>query len=179
LDSESSAFDDLVRPVQDQMLLSIWRITRNAEDAEDALQESLTLIWKQRTRIQRHPYPRAFILRICVHCACDALRARSRRGRREKSLADSDVLQAKGGPVDHRFHVRYLHEDLSRALVRLPERQATAILMRYVLDLSYEEIGNALGCSAATSRVHVNWACKRLSGLLAHLAPARCKENIP
>ena len=47
LDSDPSTYDALIRPIQDQMLRSIWRITRVAEDAEDALQESLTIIWKR------------------------------------------------------------------------------------------------------------------------------------
>jgi DNA-directed RNA polymerase specialized sigma24 family protein len=48
LGCEPLSFDALVRPIEDQMLRSIWRITRAAEDAEDALQEALTVIWRRR-----------------------------------------------------------------------------------------------------------------------------------
>ena len=157
--------------MHDQMLRSIWRITRVAEDAEDALQESLTIIWKRRDRIERHPCPRAIILRICVHCACDVLRARLRRGSRETALTDPNDLQAENRPVDERLRNEELRDDIVRALLQLPNRQATAVVMRHVLELSYEEIGGALGCSQTTARVHVNRACKKLSRLLAHLAP--------
>ncbi len=170
MDSETSSYDALVRPVQDQMMRSIWRITRVAEDAEDALQESLTIIWKRRARIGRHPRPKALILRICVNCACDVLRARLRRGSREQVLSDPDALHAKDGPVGQRLHGQELRDDISRALVRLPRRQSTAVVMRYILELSYKDIGDALGCSETTARVHVNRACKRLSKLLIHLA---------
>ncbi len=147
---------------------SIWRITRVAEDAEDALQESLTVIWKR--RIARHPRPQALILRICVNCACDVLRARLRRGSREQVLSDPDALHAQDCPVGEQLHRQELRDDISRALVRLPRRQATAVVMRYILELPYKEIGDSLGCSETTARVHVNRACKRLSKLLAHLA---------
>jgi len=169
LDPEPSSFDALVRPIQDQMLRSIWRITRAAEDAEDALQESLTVIWKRRVRIARHPRPRALMLRICVHCACDVLRARLRRKSRERAIVDAEALRGKDCPVDQRLIGRELHGDIARALLRLPSRQATAVVMRDVLELPYEEIGDALGCSETTARVHVNRAHKRLSRLLAHL----------
>ena len=159
------------------MMRSIWRITRVAEDAEDALQESLTVIWKRRARIERHPCPRALILRICVHCACDVLRARLRRGLRETAAIDQDALHAKGGVVGERLQQEELRDDIFRALVRLPNRQATAVVMRHVLELPYEEIGGALECSEATARVHVNRACKKLSRLLAHLAPLRSTES--
>jgi RNA polymerase sigma factor (sigma-70 family) len=170
LDSELSSYDALVRPIEDQMARSIWRIARTAEDAEDALQESLVIIWKQRTRIERHPHPRALVLRICVHCACDALRSRLRRGARQTPLADLDALVAKDCPVESRLHAAELREDIAHALVRLPHRQATAVVMRDILELSYDEIGAALGCSAGTVRVHVNRGHKKLSKLLAHLA---------
>jgi RNA polymerase sigma factor (sigma-70 family) len=160
------------------MLRSIWRINRVPEDAEDALQESLTVIWKRRARIERHPCPRALILRICVHCACDVLRARLRRASRETASADPSALHAEHCPVDERLRSKELRDDIARALVRLPSRQATAVVMRHVLELSYAEIGSALGCSEMTARVHVNRACKKLSRLLAHLAPLHSTESM-
>ena len=41
-----------------------------------------------------------------------------------------------------------------------------------VID-AYAEIGDALGCSETTARVHVNRACKKLSRLLGHMAAAQ------
>jgi RNA polymerase sigma-70 factor, ECF subfamily len=177
LEPEPSGYDALLRPIQDQMLRTIWRITRNPQDAEDALQESLITIWKRRARIERHSRPHALILRICVNCACDVLRARLRHGSRETALIDPDVIHAKDCPVDQRMTNQELLDDVCRALLRLPSRQAAAALMRYVLELSYEEIGDALGCSETTARVHINRARKRLSRLLAHLAPVHDTEN--
>ena len=159
------------------MLRSIWRITRAVEDAEDALQESLTIIWKRRTRIERHPRPRALILRICVNCAYDVLRARLRRRSREAALIEADAVQARDCHVEEGLRQEELHEDIARALVRLPRRQATAVIMRYVLEFSYQEIGEALGCSDRTARVHVHRARNTLSRLLAHLAPPHGAES--
>jgi RNA polymerase sigma factor (sigma-70 family) len=172
LDTEHSSYNALIGPIRDLMFRSIWRITRVAEDAEDALQESLTVIWKRRARIERHPNPQALILRICVNCACDALRARLRRGSRETALdlCESDALHAKEVSVEQSLHQQELRDDIARALVRLPSRQAAAVVMRDLLELSYSEIGGALGCSETTARVHVNRAHKKLSKLLAHLA---------
>ena len=120
MDPEPSSFDALVRPIQEQMLRSIWRITRVAEDAEDALQETLAIIWKRRTRIARHPRPQALMLRICVNCACDVLRAKLRRSSRETPMVDPDAVYAKDCPVDERLRGQELRDDISRALVRLP-----------------------------------------------------------
>jgi RNA polymerase sigma factor (sigma-70 family) len=92
-------------------------------------------------------------------------------------LIDPDALYAKDCPVDERLRGQELRDDISRVLVRLPSRQSTAVLMRDVLELPYDEIGHALGCSETTARVHVNRAHKRLSRLLAHLAPLHATEG--
>jgi RNA polymerase sigma-70 factor (ECF subfamily) len=94
-----------------------------------------------------------------------------RRGSRETAFVDLNAVHAKECLVGEQLQSEELRGDIFRALVQLPGRQATAVVMRHILELSYEEIGSALGCSESTARVHVNRACKRLSRLLAHLAP--------
>jgi RNA polymerase sigma factor (sigma-70 family) len=179
LDSEAPSFATLVGPIQDQMLRSIWRITRTDADAEDALQESLTIVWQRRERIARHPRPQALVLRIAVHCACDVLRAKLRRQTRETPLADAQALPAAACALDARLRDQELHAAVVRALVRLPTRQATAVVLRFVLEMSYDEIAAALACAPATARVHVNRACQRMRRLLAQWGPSRCSEGQP
>jgi len=38
------AYDRIMRPIEDCMIRSIWRIVRNAQDAEDAMQDSLLTV---------------------------------------------------------------------------------------------------------------------------------------
>jgi RNA polymerase sigma factor (sigma-70 family) len=97
-----------------------------------------------------------------------------RRASREKAFSASgaEALPAKDGPVEERLHRQELQDDISRALLRLPKRQVTAVVMRDILELPYKEIGDALECSETTARAHVNRAHKKLSNLLAHQAPS-------
>src|SRR5512139_3162144 len=67
-------FNELIAPMQPRMMRSIWRIVRDADLAEDCLQDALAAIWKKRTRICRHPNPQALMLKICLDAACDGLR---------------------------------------------------------------------------------------------------------
>jgi len=177
LNSELSSYDALIGPNKDQMIRTIWRITRGTEDAEDALQESLTVIWKRRTKIFRHPHPRAFVLRICINCAYDVRRARLRRTSREVALSNPNALQTEQAPVEQLLCRQELSEDISLAILQLPNQQAMAVTMRDLLELPYQEIGSALGCSESTARVHVNRAHKTLNKLLAHLNPSQEKES--
>src|SRR5512135_95697 len=76
-------YDVLVRPLEVRMMRTIWRIVREREAAEDALQDALTTIWRKRDAVARHPKPEALILRIAVAAAIDAVRKRRRRLRHE------------------------------------------------------------------------------------------------
>jgi len=67
-------YERLIKPIEDQMIKSVWRITCNSSDAEDAFQDALMKIWKHIKKIQRHPNPHALILRICANSAYDILK---------------------------------------------------------------------------------------------------------
>jgi RNA polymerase sigma factor (sigma-70 family) len=52
------------------------------------------------------------------------------------------------------------------ALARLPERQRTAVFLRYYADLDYSAIGQALGISIGTVAATLNAAHAALRGQL-------------
>ncbi len=69
MDHREFDFDAFIKPMESRMMRSIWRIVRQREAAEDALQDALAVIWKKRDAVARHPNPEAFILRISVGAA--------------------------------------------------------------------------------------------------------------
>lgn len=157
------------------MMRSIWRVTQNTEDAEEALQEALTVIWRRLGRIQKHANPHALVLRICLNAAYDVLRRRSRQQRREQAasvprprpaLTPGDVLEA-----------RERESAIFGAIARLSRNQALAVMLRLVDGESYATIARALGCRDSTARKHVARGRARLCELLAPLAPHLSKEG--
>lgn len=63
--------------------------------------------------------------------------------------------------------------DVTEAVGRLSPKLRIAVLLRYHEDLSYEEIGRALGCTAGTVASRLNRAHAALARDLAHLRPRR------
>jgi RNA polymerase sigma-70 factor (ECF subfamily) len=49
----------------------------------------------------------------------------------------------------------------------LPRRQRDAVVLRHVVGLSYEEIGEVVGCPAGTAKSDVHRGLERLRNLLA------------
>ena len=48
-------YERAVEPIEDRMIRSVWRITRDVQDAEDAMQDALVRIWTHRVRIAATP----------------------------------------------------------------------------------------------------------------------------
>jgi RNA polymerase sigma factor (sigma-70 family) len=164
-------YDALVRPLESRMMRVAWRIVREREAAEDALQDALAAIWKKRDAVARHPNPQALILKMTVAAACDAARRRRRRLAHEIAGLAEDRSPDAAAPVTKAAEDRALRTEILEAIGRLPERQATAVLLRVVEERPYEEIAMAMGCTEATVRVHVLRAKAALARRLAGLKP--------
>ncbi len=167
-DSDREAeFARLVLCHQARMLRSIWRVVRDPDLVEDALQDALTILWRKLPALARHPNPDAFVLRVCLNAACDQLRARTRRRRHDVPLDDRH-----GAACIARTEIPQepaALEEVHEAISRLRWREATAIMLRALDDQSYENIARALGCSEVTARVHVMHARQKLRRSLSHL----------
>ncbi len=164
-------YDQIIRPIEDRMIRSIWGIVRNRQDAEDAMQDALLIIFKRWDRIRSHPRPQALVLRICIDAAYDLTR-RTIRARRVTANGADAGQQAGPGPTPAEEAMSgELYGEILAAIHRLPRRQATAMLMRAVQGQPYEEIAAALGCTEATVRKHVARSRQQLRGWLAHLDP--------
>lgn len=176
MEDPDQEYERLIKPIEDRMISSVWRITRNPDDADDAFQEALMTIWKKLRNIQRHPNPHALILRICVNSAYDVIRKKLRyRKQEELEAISSDMIDSKP-TAEETILNNETQAEIFQAITRLSRNQATAALMRFVQELSYGDIAEALGCREATARKHVARARSRLSTLLAHLLPQSGKE---
>ena len=92
----------------------------------------------------------AWVHRIAVRRAGRALGNRRRRAQREVAL---DGLEVAAELVEERRdldEVLAARQELQRGLAKLPVRQQFALVLRYVHDLSDEEIAAALGCRPGT-----------------------------
>jgi RNA polymerase sigma-70 factor (ECF subfamily) len=170
-------YEHIVRPIEDRMIRSIWRVVRNPQDAEDAMQDALVVVLKQWDRIGRHPNPQSLVLKICIDAAYDVTRRRLRHARIAE-LSQGAIGQAGVSQLPTEAIVsREQYTEIVTAIHRLPRQQATAMLMRALQGQPYEEIAAVLGCTEATARKHVARSRQRLRILLAHLDPSKAEVD--
>ena len=169
-------YERLIKPIEDKMIRSIWSVTQDADEAEEAFQEALSVIWRKLDRVRRHANPQALVLRICLNSAYDVLRRKIRRRRRE-TRAGFEWPARVPTPADALVS-RECESAIFRAIAKLSRNQAAAVTMRLVQGQSYAEIARILGCREATVRKHVERGRERLRQLLAPLAPHLNKETV-
>lgn len=177
MSSQRGDYDELIRPVEAQMMRAVWRIAQNADDADDAFQDATATIWAKIARVRAHRNPQALILRICINAACDLVRKKSRRACRETPLTEAHVVADSSFDGTASLRAKEQRDMVARAIARLPERQAAAVTMRILLERPYSEIADALGCAEATARVHVSNGLQRLRSALDRLNAIPSEED--
>lgn len=171
-------YDRFIGPIEEQMVRSIWRIVRNRQDAEDAMQNALMTAWKRWERVCRHPNPQALVLKFCIDAAYDITRQRLRHGRKYRLMMPPKEPQDKSPTPSQAAVTSEQYHDLIAAIHELPRHQATATLMRIVQGQSYRDIATVLGCAEVTARKHVARGRDRLQSALAHFCQGDAKASI-
>jgi RNA polymerase sigma-70 factor (ECF subfamily) len=134
-----------------------YRMTHNAHDAEDLVQETFLRAFRAFDRYASGTNIRAWLHTILYRVRTDAFR---RAGRSPRTVE----LEGDGPPVPApQDALAAGGEDLARALDSLPEAFRTAVVLRDVQDLTYEEIAGVLGVPIGTvmSRIHRGRALMR------------------
>jgi len=154
-------YERLISPIENRMIGIVARIVRDPEDAADVFQEVLALIWTKLERIDRHPNPHAYIIRICVTRSYDALRKRARRRRLETRL---ESIKAKIWPASSHGYIKEAESSnaIFEAIGMLPPNQGQAVLLRVVEGASYGTIAEVLKCSEVTARSNFSKGKARL-----------------
>ena len=166
-------WQQIIEPIEDRMIRAVWRITRNAQDAEDAMQNALMAIWNRRHRISGHSNPQALILRMCIDAAYDVARRRGRDRRKIEPHDPADQLVDGAQLPWEEIAQRELSSEIITAITRLSHCQAVAITLRVFEELPYEQIAAAMNCTAVTARKHAERARAQLRVVLAKHEPDR------
>jgi len=142
----------------------VWRYlvaTVGAVDADDCFQETFIAALRAYPRLRAGSDLRAWVLTIAHRKAIDALRGRSRRA---QPVADVAELVASGA-AGHGARER--DGELWDAVGALPERQRSAVVLRYVGDLAHREIASAIGCSEDAARRSLHEGLNKLRKAVA------------
>jgi RNA polymerase sigma-70 factor (ECF subfamily) len=143
-------FQDEALPQTRALYATAYRMTRNAADAEDLVQETLLRAFRSFDSYTPGTNIRAWLFTILYRARADMLRKACRS---PKTIEMVDDGPAVAPPQDVLARGQ---EDLWRALQAVPEAFRAAIVLRDMEDLSYDEVARVLGVPLGTvmSRIH-------------------------
>jgi RNA polymerase sigma-70 factor (ECF subfamily) len=159
---ESGAFDALVRRYQHKVVKLVMRYVRNPTEAEDIAQDAFIKAYRALSRFRGDSAFYTWLYRIAINTAKNSLAARARnpvqldsngsgdedRPGLEERMIDTATPEALALTEEIRATV-------SAAIDRLPEDLRTAIMLRELEGLSYEEIAKTMDCPVGTVRSRI------------------------
>lgn len=154
-DGDGSAFAELLRPQYQAAFRVAYGLLHDVDEAEDAVQEAAFTAWKKLGNVRPDSPLRPWFLAIVAnHCRTVARSRWWSMGRMDRADDEAPIADLAAGV------------DLRRALLRLGHDERLILVLRYYLDLPYEEIAGILGISAKAARTRVERAVHRLRPIL-------------
>jgi RNA polymerase sigma-70 factor (ECF subfamily) len=148
----SQDFDRIFKEHHAMVYRAAYRITGNAEDAEDVLQTLFLRLLRREHPPEFHSNPKAYLHRAAINIALDVIRVRKPNVPTDESL-----------PVDDRTKEAVeAHQIVRSALAELPAKAAEMFLLKYVEGYDNHEIARLVGTSRGSVAVMLFRARTRL-----------------
>ncbi len=158
---DPAAFDALVRRYQHKVVKLVLRYVRDPAEAEDIAQEAFIKAYRALPRFRGDSAFYTWLYRIAINTAKNVLAA---RGRSPVSY-DIDKDSDEASPMESYMKDTATPEALAmtdeirstvnQAIDQLPEDLRTAIVLRELEGLSYDEIAQAMSCPVGTVRSRI------------------------
>ena len=179
---DQMTFEALLKPVLPVASRTALHFTRNAADAEDAVQQASLQAWRAFQTFEEGTNFRAWFLRIVTNVC----RTEFRRRRRSplgpsldepeigEALMPAEVTREHSDPLaDARFVDQLDGEEIAAALANLPEEYRVVATLYFMDDLSYQEIAEVVDRPIGTVRSRLHRGRKMLTQRLWELAVER------
>ncbi len=157
---DQAAFVDLIRSRLDRLYALAYRILRDADRAEDALQDALVIAWRDLRGLRDPDRFDAWMHRLVVReCIDQATRERRR-------VANLRVLPVDGPIARDDLLSIGDRDQLDRGFRRLPPEQRAILVLHHYLGYMPSEIAETLGIPPGTARSRLHHAHRAMRAAL-------------
>jgi RNA polymerase sigma-70 factor, ECF subfamily len=173
-----AAFEQDVVPFMGQLYPAALRMTRNASDAEDLVQETIAKAYAAFHQFRPGTNLRAWLYRILANTFINGYRKRRREPAaalgadfQEDWQVGADPLSPPARSAEAEAMDRLADSDILRALHDLPEEFRVAIYLADIEGYPYKEIAEMMGTPIGTVMSRLHRGRSRLRQKLARYAP--------
>ena len=177
---DKKAFELLVSKYQRKLARLLSRFIRDATEVEDVTQEAFIKAYRALPGFRGDSAFYTWLYRIGINTAKNYLVA---MGRRAPTTTDIDSEEAEGFDTSDQLRdlntpesemaSRQIAETVNQTLAELPEELRTAITLREIEGLSYEDIANIMNCPIGTVRSRIFRAREAIAAKLRPMLGTR------
>lgn len=159
---DKHAFELLVAKYQRKLGRLLSRFIRNPSEVEDVVQEAFIKAYRALPSFRGDSAFYTWLYRIGINAAKNYLVS---EGRRPPTTTEFDSEEAEGfedaeqlrniNTPENELISKQVAETVNKAMDSLPEELKTAIILREIEGLSYEEIANMMNCPIGTVRSRI------------------------
>ena len=157
---DQTAFEALTVADQPRLYKVAHGILRDGHLAEDATQQAFLDIWRHLPHLRDAAKYEAWSYRLLVH-ACYAEAKRKPRWATDDVLLQANVLRAPDA-----YHEVIDRDALERGFQRLTLDHRAVVVLRYLLDMTPEEVAETLGIPRKTVYSRLDRAVRAMRGAI-------------
>lgn len=157
---DREAFEAVVRLTADRLYAIAYRILRDADAADDAMQEALVDAWQDLAMLRDPERFDAWANRLLV-------RACYRSAKRERShVARIHQIRPDGDGEDDAIASIVRRDEFDEPFRRLSAEHRSVVVLRFFVGLSMPEIAETLGIPVGTAASRLHYALQELRAAL-------------
>ncbi len=153
-DMTNETFSDAVRRNHQRLFIIALSYTGSHEDSEDILQNVFLKLWKQESSFADDEHIDKWLTRVCVNECRNHIKMPMRRN---IALDEAKDLYIFDKPRDF---------DVFNAVMSLPKKERTVIILFYYEDLTVKEISGLVKAKESTIKTRLRRAKQRLKEIL-------------
>ena len=162
---DADAFEQLVVAYRDQVFRLALRMCGNEADADEVAQEAFLSAWKALPNFRGDSRFSTWLYQLTSHAAIDLMR------REKRQIAAEDITEVSTpdpGPSPQQQAERSETRQAVRdAMGQLSPEYRQIVVLRFLQELSYEEIGAVLKLPPGTVKSRLNRAKSQLKDILS------------
>lgn len=135
-------FDEFFAADYERIVARLGTTLRDPDLARDSVAEAVSRAWEQKHEGKTLANLSGWIHTVALNCARDTLRRRANGRKATERLANEQVLPVSDDLI--------ADMEIDNALAKLAPRQREIARLRFVHDLSYDQIGERLGIAPGT-----------------------------